>query len=148
MLYLKNKKKIHLYSPGFTLHQTDHLVRRPRSSSLASTHLLLALHHKLPIRNFAVIAPPLFPSRGTAVPEIDRLQFPPPTGPHAETGHQARAGRLEQPPEPVARHRARIERGDDEVQKVQGEGEVGHQLGARDEDEEEDRSVLFFFLAP
>lgn len=58
-------------SPGSTLHQTNHLIRRPTSSSLPSIHFLV-MHRNVPTSILTTTTTPLFPP-STAATEIDRL---------------------------------------------------------------------------
>jgi len=74
----------------------------------------------------------------TAQTKTDRLQLAPLAGPDAQEGHERGAGGLQPPPEPVGGYGVRVERGDDEVDEVQRAGEVGDELGAGDEEEEEE----------
>lgn len=67
----------------------------------------------------------------TASTEVDGLQFPPLAAPYSQERHQSSTCQLDGPPQPVRRYRVRIQRGDDEVEEVDGEGEVGYQFRAR-----------------
>jgi hypothetical protein len=70
--------------------------------------------------------------------EIDRSQLPPLACPDTERRHYGCTAHLECPPEEVRRYRMRVKGGDDKVDKVYSQGEVKHQLGAGDEEEDED----------
>ncbi len=56
--------------------------------------------------------------------------------PDAEQGHDPRGGELEDPPEGVGGDGVGVERGEEEVDGVEGYGEVGDELGAGDEEED------------
>ena len=56
------------------------------------------------------------------------MHLTPATSPDAETDHQKRAECLEGPPEQVGRERVRVECGDEEVQEMDGQGEVRDQF--------------------
>jgi hypothetical protein len=69
------------------------------------------------------------------------LHFPVPTYPDARNDHQRRASAFERPPEEIRRQRARVEGGDEQVEEVDGQGEIWDKFRARDEEEDWDDSV-------
>lgn len=72
--------------------------------------------------------------RGSAPAERHGPQFAVPTPPRRQRdGHGACAAHR-QPPRRMSRDLARVEGGDDEVEGVHGEGEVGDEFGAADEE--------------
>jgi hypothetical protein len=72
-----------------------------------------------------------------ADPNGDGLELAPPTRPDAEDSHEGDAGELEAPPEPVGWNGMRVQRRREQVEEVDGEGKVGDEFGARDEEQEE-----------
>lgn len=78
---------------------------------------------------------------GGGAPETYRLQFAPLASPHAQEGHQGCTDALQTPPEPVSGNGVCVEGCCDEVNEVDGEGEVGDEFGARDEEKKEDDTV-------
>lgn len=72
-----------------------------------------------------------------ADPNGDGLELAPPTRPDAEDSHEGGAGELEAPPEPVGGNGMRVQRRREQVEEVDGEGKVGDEFGARDEEQEE-----------
>lgn len=98
------------------------------------------------IPNPFIAIPPLpLPLRrsGSTPTKRNRPQFPPPTSPHAPADHQADANGLQRPPQPVPRDGFRVQRGDEQMDDVEREGEIEDELRAGDEQEEGDDSVLF-----
>jgi hypothetical protein len=70
--------------------------------------------------------------------EIDRPQLAPLARPNAQAGHERRAGGLQGPPEEVRRDGVRVQRGDEEVDGVEGEREIEDEFAAGDQEEDED----------
>lgn len=77
-------------------------------------------------------------SRGTLSAEINGSQLSPLTGPYSQRCHESCAACLEGPPEEVGRDGMGVERGNNQVDEVYGECKIKDQLGARDEEEDED----------
>lgn len=60
--------------------------------------------------------------------KLDGLKLPSLASPHAEECHQGRTGKLKTPPEEVRRDRAGIEDCCEDVEEVNGQGEIWDQL--------------------
>ena len=88
-------------------------------------------------RNQLILAP-FGPTTRIPRPKTNRPQLPPPTTPHAPENHQRRARSLQRPPQPIRRQRSRIQGRDNEVINVDGQGEIGHESAARDEQKQQD----------
>ena len=75
-------------------------------------------------------------------PKSNRLQLPPPTTPNPAHRHENRTGHHQRPPQPIRRHALGIQRRDDEVNRMQRQGEIGHEFRSGDEEEKEDDAVF------
>lgn len=62
------------------------------------------------------------------------LQFSPLASPDAEEDHETGTAELETPPEKLCGQFLGVESGDDEIDKVDGQGEVGNEFGSSDEE--------------
>ncbi|KAB8664821.1 hypothetical protein FH972_026246 [Carpinus fangiana] len=67
--------------------------------------------------------------------ELDGLQLSPLAAPDAQADHQTRAGNLKAPPKDVPGYGMAVEGCADEVNTMDGEGEVGHEFRAGDKEE-------------
>jgi hypothetical protein len=113
--------------------QTSHLIF-PHPISPSSSRLPSYFAHplfSLPRTSSSLFLPP----------KINRPQLAPLARPDAQAGHKRGAGGLQSPPEEVARDGVRVQRGDEEVDGVEGEGEVEDEFAARNEDEDEYRTA-------
>ncbi len=122
----------------------NHLVRAcavstPASSS-APDRIALSLFHRAGLDRMAIGRSRL--RAFTALPaESHGSEFSPLTRPNAYTSHESSGGGLHQPPVHVRRYRAGVDRGDDEVEEVDGERKIRDEFTAGDEEEDWDDPI-------
>jgi hypothetical protein len=120
-----------------TLVHTDHFIFAravPSSASASSTHLTYSIVPSGTGISVVLCAAAL-------ASEIDWLKFSPLARPYSQRGHQDGTTYLESPPEDVCWDSVRIQRSDDEVNEVYSDGEVKDELGARDQEQDEDDTI-------